>query len=184
MPISLRPRKSHADCSNPVGFSLPQIRFAEFELDLDLFKLERSGRRVPLGPRALDLLAYLISNGDRVVSSETLRIEVWKGIALSESTIATCMSDLRRALRDDATAPRYIETVRGRGYRFIHPVDTAEARTVRTPVEKDPDRPSLPFVGRRAELDTLGRALPTTRRGPCGRLGCCAARRASARRGC
>jgi len=149
---------------------LPQIRFAEFELDLDLFKLERSGRRVPLGPRALDLLAYLISNGDRVVSSETLRIEVWKGIALSESTIATCMSDLRRALRDDATAPRYIETVRGRGYRFIHPVDTAEARTVRIPAEKDPDRPSLPFVGRRAELDTLGRALPTTRRGPCGRL--------------
>jgi len=141
---------------------LPQIRFAEFELDLDLFKLERSGQRVPLGPRALDLLAYLISNGDHVVSPETLRIEVWGGIALSESTIATCMSDLRRALRDDA--PRYIETVRGRGYRFIHPVDTAVTRAVRNPVETDPGRPSLPFVGRGAELERLGRALRAMRR--------------------
>jgi DNA-binding winged helix-turn-helix (wHTH) protein len=165
MPIALRPRKLHSDCSNPVGFSLPQIRFAEFELDLDLFKLERSGRRVPLGPRALDLLAYLIQHRRRVVSAETLRAEVWSGIALSESTIATCMSDLRRALHDDATAPRYIETVRGRGYRFIHPVDPAPTRAVRTPVETDSDRSSLPFVGRRTELDILDRALRALRQG-------------------
>ena len=156
---------SHSNCSNPVGFSLPQIRFAEFELDLDLFKLERSGQRVPLGPRALDLLAYLIQHRRRVVSAEALRVEVWNGTALGESAIATCMSDLRRALRDDATAPRYIETVRGRGYRFIHPIDTAATEAVRTPlealrnpVETDPDRPSLPFVGRRAELEILDQA--------------------------
>ncbi len=156
---------SHSNCSNPVGLSLPQIRFAEFELDLDLFKLERSGQRVPLGPRALDLLIYLIQHRRRVVSAEALRVEVWNGTALSESTIATCMSDLRRALRDDATAPRYIETVRGRGYRFIHPVDadgTGATRTpveaLRNPVETDPVRPSLPFVGRRAELEILGQA--------------------------
>lgn len=165
MRIALHPRKSPpSDCSNPVGFSLPQIRFAEFELDLDLFKLERSGQRIPLGPRALDLLAYLIEHRKRVVSTETLRAEVWSGIALSESTIATCMSDLRRALRDDASAPRYIETVRGRGYRFIHPVDTPVTETLRTPVETDPDRPSLPFVGRRAELEIFGRAWRTLRR--------------------
>ncbi|MHA7839681.1 MAG: ATP-binding protein, partial [bacterium] len=138
-----------------------QIRFADFELDLDLFQLKRSGCDVDLGPRALDLLACLISNRERVVSPERLRTEVWEGAALSASAIPTCVSELRRVLADDATQPRFIETVRSRGYRFIHPCESVlpDATRIGAGREGVPARIQLPFVGREADLEILREAF-------------------------
>ncbi|MBW2499815.1 MAG: winged helix-turn-helix domain-containing protein, partial [Deltaproteobacteria bacterium] len=70
-------------------------RFSNFELDLDLFTLARDGDHIHVGRRILDLLVCLIQNRDRVVTPDFLRDEVWGGVALSESTIPTAISDLR-----------------------------------------------------------------------------------------
>lgn len=53
------------------------------------------------------------------MTKETLLDTVWPGIAISESTLTACIWQVRQALADTARNPRYIETVHGRGYRFI-----------------------------------------------------------------
>jgi DNA-binding winged helix-turn-helix (wHTH) protein len=124
-------------------------RFSNFELDLDLFTLARDGDHIHVGRRILDLLVCLIQNRDRVVTPDFLRDEVWGGVALSESTIPTAISDLRKALGDNTDEPEFIETIRGRGYRFV-----MDARVVKNRCSQNL-RPDHPFVGRSAELNLL-----------------------------
>jgi DNA-binding winged helix-turn-helix (wHTH) protein/tetratricopeptide (TPR) repeat protein len=132
-----------------------QIQFSEFELDLELFTFRRNGDPIEIGQRPLDLLVCLIQNRERVVPLEFLRREVWNSAALSPAAIPTCVHELRRALGDNASSPRFIESVRGRGYRFIGEVRSAPRsnRTENQPFEE------LPFVGRKTEMKILRELL-------------------------
>jgi DNA-binding winged helix-turn-helix (wHTH) protein len=132
-----------------------RIQFGDFEVDMELFTLKHRGSIVEIGKRTLDLLIYLVQNRDRVVDTEQLRQEVWKSAALSAAAIPTCVRELRRALGDDATDPSFVESTRGRGYRFIADVQHAPLtkRDTSTLLEE------LPFAGRRAELTILRRIL-------------------------
>ena len=53
------------------------IRFLDFEIDLDLFELRRTGRKIDIGARPLDTLLYLIRRRDQIVSKQQLRQDVW-----------------------------------------------------------------------------------------------------------
>ncbi len=130
---------------------LRRIEFSEFALDLELFELRKDGQIIDIGARTLDLLIYLIENRERVVENEELRHKVWESAALSSSSIPTCVYELRSALGDDAEKPRFIETARRRGYRFIgvvHGLQLDENAGV-------PHITNLPFVGREKDIETI-----------------------------
>jgi DNA-binding winged helix-turn-helix (wHTH) protein/pimeloyl-ACP methyl ester carboxylesterase len=99
----------------------------DLELDTSLFELRRRGRRVPMEPQAFDVLTYLVSHRDRVVSKEELMDAVWGGRFVTETAVTSRIKQARKAVGDDGQAQRVISTVHGRGYRFVAPVEPREA---------------------------------------------------------
>ena len=77
---------------------------------------------VPVPPKALAVLWLLASQAGHLVSKATLLDTVWAETTVSEASLTSCLRTLRRALRDDVKAPRYIATVHRVGYRFVAPV--------------------------------------------------------------
>ena len=94
-------------------------RSGEFEVDTERFELRNKGCVVEIRSRAFDVLAYLVQQRGRIVSRRELLTEVWNATVMSDSTVPTCVVAIRQALSDDPDAPTMVETVRGRGYRFI-----------------------------------------------------------------
>ena len=94
-----------------------------------------NGRAVRLEPKAFDLLAYFAAHPDEVLSRERLIADVWGGKFVTEDAVMVAVYALRQAFDDDAKAPKFIETIRGRGYRWIASpdcvVDEAAGRDVR-----------------------------------------------------
>ncbi len=97
---------------------MPVYAFDDFEIDLERFELRRQGEPVPIGPRAFDVLAYLIHHRERAVSKQELISKVWGVVALSSAAVPTCIGEVRKALGDGAGAGGLIVTVPKRGYRF------------------------------------------------------------------
>ena len=104
------------------------LRFAEFELDAARFELRRRGAAIALAPQPYDLLWLLASRPGALIGREEIRSELWGGGTFVEfdGCVNFCVRVLRRTLDDDARRPRFIQAVRGRGYRFIAPVELAE----------------------------------------------------------
>lgn len=99
--------------------------FEDCELDADRFELCRAGTPVRIEPQVFDVLVYLVSHRDRVITKEELLDEVWGDRFVSESALTSRLKAARRAIGDDGRAQRCIRTVHGRGYRFIAPVREA-----------------------------------------------------------
>ena len=78
-----------------------------------------SGRVVRLEPKAFDLLAYFAAHPEETLSRERLIADVWGGKFVTEDAVMVAVYALRQAFDDDARAPKFIETIRGRGYRWI-----------------------------------------------------------------
>jgi TolB-like protein/DNA-binding winged helix-turn-helix (wHTH) protein/Flp pilus assembly protein TadD len=93
--------------------------FDDVAVDLQNFRLEKRGEARALTPRAFDVLVYLIEQRGRVVEKQELFDQIWKETFVTDSALAREIKEIRHALEDDAAAPRYIETVPKRGYRFI-----------------------------------------------------------------
>lgn len=102
-------------------------RFGEFEVDVPLFQLRRGDTPLKLERLVFDLLLYLIEERRRVVLRHELIVRLWPRETVVPTALARVVSTLRSALADDALHPRYIETIRGRGYRFVHPVQCLAA---------------------------------------------------------
>ncbi len=135
------------------------MRFGDYELDLARFELRRGGGRIRVQPRVLDLLVYLIRNHERVVSKEELLDRVWRGVAVSETALTHAVKEARRAVRDDGDRQAVIQTVRGRGYRFVARLEE--------PDESAAEQGSDPFVGRDAVLSYLEQELRAMEGGRC-----------------
>jgi len=115
-----------------------------------LFRLAPTGRAVPvpLGSRALDLLLLLASQGGAVVSKGDLMAGVWPGITVEESNLTKQISVLRRALDRNSGIGSCIQTVPGRGYRFVAAVRRTDQATTVVPLHAVREGPSiavLPF---------------------------------------
>lgn len=100
------------------------IRFEAFEANLRTQELFRSGRQIRLPNQAFRILAALLERPGELVSREELRKRVWpEGTHVEfDRGLNAAVNRLREALRDSAEAPRFIETLPRRGYRFIAPV--------------------------------------------------------------
>src|SRR5262245_25278573 len=75
-------------------------------------------RRVELTPKAFAVLCHLMDRPGRLVTKDELLSAVWSDAAVTEASVAACVREIRRALGDDPSAPRYIQTVHRRGYRY------------------------------------------------------------------
>src|SRR5262245_61491451 len=105
-----------------VWMASPQWHFDGFCLDPARACLWRPDQAIALTPKAFDVLHYLVTHPDRLVSKDTLLDAVWPDTAVSDAVVRVAISELRRALGDTVQAPRFIATVQRRGYRFVAPV--------------------------------------------------------------
>lgn len=92
-------------------------------VDADAFTVERDGEFEALEPQAIDVLLHLLDHRDRLVTKIELLDEVWGDQFVSESALTTRIKQVRRALGDDGKRQDVIQTVHGRGYRFVAEVD-------------------------------------------------------------
>jgi DNA-binding winged helix-turn-helix (wHTH) protein/predicted ATPase len=97
--------------------------FEEYELDVPRYELRYAGKVVKLEPQVFNVLAYLLQHRDRVVPKEELLAQLWPGRFVSEATLTSRLMAARRAIGDRGREQRLIQTVHGRGYRFIAPVE-------------------------------------------------------------
>ncbi len=109
------------------------FRFDRFSLDPAERRLTCDGAPVELNARYLDALVLLVREPGKLVSKDRFLDEVWKGIPVTDEALTQCIKALRRQLGDDASRPRFIETVPKHGYRFIASVETAEADPAPSP---------------------------------------------------
>ena len=101
-----------------------RYRFGPFELEPAKGRLSRSGSQVKLQDLPLRLLVLLVERPGEIVTREEVRQRLWPEDTFVEfdNSLGVAVRKLREALRDDADAPRYVETVPRRGYRFVAPV--------------------------------------------------------------
>ena len=136
------------------------LYFGAFRLDPANARLMKHSTNVPLPPKALAALIYLVEQRGRLVGKDELLDAVWGHRFVSQGALKNTVATLRQALDDDPKAPRYIETVHRLGYRFI-----AEVETDATPATDSASTAAVPtlavpsgLVGREqplAELDRL-----------------------------
>ena len=107
----------------------PQWHFADFCLDPANACLWRGAEVVALSPKAFDMLYYLVTHRDRLVTKDELLDAVWPETAVSDAVVRVVIGALRKVLGDTARAPRFIATVPRRGYRFLASVTVVDAPT-------------------------------------------------------
>ncbi len=104
--------------------SVAILLFESFQLDLADERLWRGVELVPLTAKSFAVLRYLVERSQRLVTRDDLFDAIWPQTYVSDGALRACIRELRRALQDSASEPRFIETVRGRGYRFVADVTT------------------------------------------------------------
>lgn len=131
-------------------------RFGPFELRADDHVLLRSGERVSLSPKAIDLLELLVAQAGKVVGKRAVLETLWPDTYVEEANLSVQIAAVRKALAPEGNA--FIETIAKRGYRFVAPVQavttTAAVRPVRVLVLP------LNLVGEASAMEFLAFSLP------------------------
>src|SRR5258706_12642654 len=153
-------------------------RFGEFEVDVAAYEARCAGRRIPLTRQPMDLLLLLLERRGELVTREDIAKRLWAPDVFTdlEAGIRTAVLKIRHVLGDSRESPRFVETITGKGYRFVAPVEVvrppaphASPAAVAAPESRsDRSRHNLPaevtsFVGRRTELLELPGALVSSR---------------------
>ncbi|MEZ5291690.1 MAG: transcriptional regulator [Vicinamibacterales bacterium] len=100
------------------------LHFGPFTVDWRGATLSRGGGIVPLSPRLVQVLACLADARGALVTRELLLERFWPDVTVADNTLTRAIADIRKALDDDPRAPRFIQTMARRGYRFL--ADVAE----------------------------------------------------------
>lgn len=110
----------------------PKIAFGPFEYDSSCGELRKYGNQIRLKGQPLQILSILLEQPSRVVSRDELQRQLWQGTTFVdfEQGLNAAVNKMRQALGDSANQPRYVETLTGRGYRFIAPVHIPGAKPV------------------------------------------------------
>src|ERR1022692_1858855 len=102
----------------------------DVEVDLGRYELRRSGRRMRIEKKPMDLLIFLLERREQMVSREDIIKKLWRSDLFidTEKNVNNVVRKLRTALGDSADEPRFLETVVGKGYRFVGPVRVIDAK--------------------------------------------------------
>ena len=100
-----------------------RYRFADSVLDTTRYELLQREEPVHVEPQVFDVLTHLVEHRDRVVSKTELLDSVWGHQFVTESALTTRIKQLRQAIGDNGREQRLVQTIHGRGYRFVAPVD-------------------------------------------------------------
>ncbi len=161
----------------------PKVLFGPFEFEHRSGDLRKFGNRIRLQGKPLQILSILLEQPGQVLSRDELQRHLWQGTTFVdfEQGLNTAVNKLRQALGDSADQPRYIETVPGKGYRFIAPLERASPITIKAavlemapssalriePKPRERQRPWAPLVAGAALLLIGGGLwLATSRREP------------------
>ncbi len=137
--------------------------FPPFRLDLNNEQLWRGSKEIRLRRKTFAVLRHLVERPGQLVTKAALLDAVWPDVSVSDSMPAISVRELRKALGDAADAPRFIETVQGRGYRFIADVKLESIKAPTQQVARQsafavpPQQTS--FVGREHEKSEVRAAL-------------------------
>jgi eukaryotic-like serine/threonine-protein kinase len=130
----------------------PKVVFGPFEYDDLAGSLTKYGTPIRLQGKPLQILSLLVSQPGQVISRDELQHHLWEGTTFVdfEQGLNSAVNKLRQTLGDSADQPRYVETLPGRGYRFIAPVQRASTNAV---VEMPAPMPLRiePKLGRQAQ---------------------------------
>ncbi len=129
---------------NPSG-TVRGARFGAFEVDFRAGELLKNGRRIRLQDQPLQVLAMLLEQPGEVVTREELRLKLWPTDTFVDFDhgLNNAINRLRDALNDSAEAPRFIETLPRRGYRFVAQLERQTVTGV-PPVQKESEAPRKP----------------------------------------
>jgi len=125
------------------------ILFPPFRLDTVNECLWQGERALALTPKAFAVLRYLVEHPGRLVTKEELLTAVWPKVYVSDAVLKVCVREIRKALGDQHKAPRFVETLHRRGYRFIAPLTTTQ------PIQSPKSEPVPSIVGREAAFAQL-----------------------------
>src|SRR5215470_1812008 len=133
--------------------SRKQVTFGPFLFDETNECVWEGAKPIQLRPKAYAVLKYLLERPNALVTKQQLLDDVWRETFVTNAVLKDTISQLREALRDDAKAPRFIETAHRRGYRFIAEVTEPPRPSESLPVSSYPD------IGKRrvASENVLGR---------------------------
>jgi DNA-binding winged helix-turn-helix (wHTH) protein/TolB-like protein len=148
------------------------VRFGGFLFDRSaggLFRLDEHGRAVPLplGSRALEVLCFLVDRGGDLVPKPAIMDAVWPGTAVEENNLTVQISALRRVLDQGRRGGSCIQTVAGRGYRFLPAVARVDVALEEEGAQPGSCQPSTP-TGRRLKETIAGAFSPTALLAPGG----------------
>ncbi len=138
------------------------IRVDGFAIDPINELIYKGAEEIRLRPKTFALLCQLAEHPGRLVTKADLLNAIWKNYNIGDEALKHCVTEIRRVLGDDAEAPRYIETVHRRGYRFIGKIDSSPSSKENGGAASH--RPAVPdrlLVGRTAELAQLHQCLAT-----------------------
>jgi DNA-binding winged helix-turn-helix (wHTH) protein len=110
-----------------------RVHFDEFSLDDQTRELRRDDQPVHLSPKAFSLLEVLLRRRPQALAKPELMAEVWPGTHVTEASLASTVAELRAALGDQKSSPRFIRTVHGFGYAFCGEAVERVRRPAREP---------------------------------------------------
>jgi DNA-binding winged helix-turn-helix (wHTH) protein len=117
-----------------VVYSRRLVRFGTYEVDLPAGDLKKCGVKLKLSGQPFQVLAILLEQPGTIVTREELQKRLWPDTFVDvDHNLNTAINKIREVLGDSAESPRFVETVPGRGYRFIAPVE--DAGVGKTPAE-------------------------------------------------
>lgn len=116
------------------------VRFEDFELDLRAYQVRRSGRTLRLERIPMEVLFLLVERQGQLVTREEIIEKLWgKNVFLdTDNAINTAIRKIRLLLKDDPEQPRFVQTVTGRGYRFIGQTSRVDGPLVKGPAQEQP----------------------------------------------
>src|SRR3972149_8827367 len=95
--------------------------FGNCVLDPARRELHRDGALVPIEPKGHQILLYPIEHADRVVTRDELLAHAWKGVYVTDTTVARCLTLIRKAVGDSGATQSVVKTLHGHGYRLLAP---------------------------------------------------------------